>query len=206
MFESWFNNLGVLLGGLSLETILWFIVCAIIIALILFRGTIWRMIRPSKQKATSQATADEPIETSMVNGVMVATPTWKTKCGTGNYKAMVIRGSAVDWTTIPKPVGELSPADPSCPMSGGVYTVRELQQDETIDGKPYKAGEIVDYDPRQVAIRQLSMPEHAYFATHWEELVRMVYGYSKPWYTNASIWFAAAVLFIMFILGLTLGG
>lgn len=110
------------------------------------------------------------------------------KLGTGVIKTMVFcPGNIVNWTTMPKPIGEMYQADTSCPLSGGIYMVKQLE-----------TGEIVDYDPREVAIVTEETPEYAWFATHWQ-VVRRVFALPLSWFRNPANWYAAAALAILFI-------
>ncbi len=115
--------------------------------------------------------------------------------GTGNLKCMCFRpGNILDFTTIPKPIGELHIADTSLPFSGGVYTVMELEN-----------GEIVDYDQRDTPIVQNEMPEHAWFAVHWD-IVKDVFSVPLSWWQSTSTWFAVACLIGYILLALVYFG
>ncbi len=125
----------------------------------------------------------------------------KSILGTGRYKCLAVRGNILEWTTIPKPIGKHTQSETSMPVSGGIYIVRELQQDEIIDDIQKVAGDVVAYDPRHVKVEMLQTPEAAYFAINWP-IVDQVYMVPKPWYTNIKVWFAAAMLIIVFLFGL----
>jgi hypothetical protein len=96
----------------------------------------------------------------------------------------------VDFTTMPEPIGEIHFADTSCPISGGIYTVRERED-----------GSIEDYDPRQVPLDIKTTPERAYQATHWPELT-LVWGTPTPFYKNSSFWFAIICVVILFFIAM----
>lgn len=130
----------------------------------------------------------------------------RVKLGEGPYKCMVIRTAKgmgitnptcvniIDFTTMTQPMGDIDVADTSCPSSGGIYSVRELED-----------GTIVDYDPREVALEIDQTPEYAYFATHWEIVSRVFFVPLKFW-QSPKWWFAAACLFITFFLTLSVIG
>jgi len=128
----------------------------------------------------------------------------KTILGTGTVRCIAIRNSAllgydngvniIDFTTMPVPIGELHFADTSCPVSGGVYTVKENAD-----------GALEDYDPRQVPMDVKTTPERAYQATHWPELAG-VWNTPLPFYKNERFWLAIAALIVMFFLAATAMG
>jgi len=110
------------------------------------------------------------------------------KFGVGSFKCMAFRpGNIIDWTTIPAPIGELYQADASCPVSGGVYIVRETED-----------GDIIDYDPREVKVDIKTSPERAWYATHWD-IVKRVYSIPLAWWRSTATWFAAGMMLILFI-------
>lgn len=124
-----------------------------------------------------------------------APPASKSILGTGQVKCMAIRpGNILDFTTIPKPIGDIYVADTSCARGGASCIVRELDNEE-----------IVDYDPREKKLDVGSTPEYAYFATHWE-IVDRVFCVPSPWWRSTSTWFAAGMMAVTFILGLVVLG
>lgn len=111
--------------------------------------------------------------------------------GTGQFKAMVFRpGNILDFTTIPEPIGEMYQFDPSCPVSGLGYIVKQVPN-----------GEIVDYDPREVRVKIDESPEHAWFATHWD-IVSVVFSVVTPWWRSRATWYALGMMLIVFITAL----
>ena len=118
--------------------------------------------------------------------------------GTGGIKCLCfhkIKGvNAADFTTIPNAIGELYQFDPSCPVSGSGYIVKENDN-----------GAIVDYDPREIEYKLEESPEYAYFATNWE-IVKSVFFVPIQWWKSTSVWFAGAMLVIIFITSLAVLG
>ncbi len=118
--------------------------------------------------------------------------------GTGAVKCACFRRingePAIDFTTIPYPIGEMHSFDPSCPISGTGCTVVENEK-----------GEIVDFDPREVEYKVDESPEYAWFATNWDILKRVLFATTK-WWKSPSVWFAAAILVMIFITVLGLMG
>lgn len=118
--------------------------------------------------------------------------------GTGEYKCIAIRSpkllgydadvNIIDFTSMPEPMGELHFADTSCPISGGVYIVKESED-----------GTLKDYDPRQVVMDVKTTPERAYQATHWPEL-KIVWGTVGQVWKSVSFWFAIACLILTFFI------
>lgn len=113
--------------------------------------------------------------------------------GTGEYKCLCFRKidnhNVVDFTTIPKPIGEMYNIDPSCPMSGSGYIVK------------VENGLVVDYDPRSIKYILEESPEYAWFATQWE-IVKQVFFVPIKWWQSSSTLFAAAMVAGTFLLGL----
>lgn len=122
----------------------------------------------------------------------------KSGLGAGSIKCLCFRKikgvNAADFTTIPKPIGELYQFDPSCPVSGSGSIVKENGE-----------GKIVDYDPREIEYKLEESPEYAYFATTWD-IVKSVFFIPLQWWKSTSVWFAAAMLVIVFITSLAVLG
>lgn len=111
--------------------------------------------------------------------------------GTGEHKCMCYKkGNIIDFTTIPEPLGEVYQFEPSCPISGAGYIVKENE-----DGK------VVDYDPREVEVHIERSPEYAWFASHWD-IVRVVFSVPVQWWKSASTYFAVGMLVVVFVCGL----
>lgn len=112
--------------------------------------------------------------------------------GTGELKCMCFKANNVlDFTTIPKPVGEIYQFEPSCPISGAGYIVKEEQ-----------GGEIKDYDPRDVEVHIEQTPEFAWFATHWDIVTRNFWAVAVQWWKSPSTWFAVIMMIVVFICAL----
>lgn len=111
--------------------------------------------------------------------------------GTGSYKCVCfreIKGALVaDFTTIPEPIGEMYQFDPSCPISGNGYVVRQVDN-----------GDIVDYDPREVKVETDETPDYAWHAINWEEDAIAFWTVPIKWWKNLANWYAAGVLAIVF--------
>lgn len=120
------------------------------------------------------------------------------KIGSGKYQCICFRNidgvNAIDFTKINKPIGELYQFDTSCPSSGNGYIVKQ-------EGR----GEIVDYDPRQEGYNIQNSPEYAWFAISWD-ICKRVFFIPVQWYKSSSVWFAAAMLVITFIVSLAIIG
>jgi len=112
--------------------------------------------------------------------------------GTGDIPCMAFRpGNIIDWTTIPAPIGETYFADTSCPTSGSVCIVKELEN-----------GEVVDYDPREIPVEIKQTPEWAWSATHCKELVKRFWYVPFSIWKSPSLWLAFGMLLAMFIFGM----
>ena len=118
--------------------------------------------------------------------------------GKGNIKCLCFRKiqgvNVADFTTISEPIGELYQFDPSCPITGSGYIVKENER-----------GEIVDYDPREVTFHIEASPERAWFAIHWD-IVKQVFFVPVQWWKSTSVWFAVAMLVIVLIASLAVLG
>jgi len=117
--------------------------------------------------------------------------------GKGSVKCICFRrikgNNVVDFTTIEEAIGETYQVDPSCPVSGSSSIVKE------------DAGKIVDYDPREVKFTVETSPERAWFAIHWD-IVRAVFFVPVQFWKSVSVWFAAAMLVIVFVSALAVLG
>lgn len=112
--------------------------------------------------------------------------------GTGAFKCMCFKASNIlDFTTIPKPIGEIYQFEPSCPISGAGFIVKE-----EADGK------VVDYDPREVEVHLKQTPEFAWFATHWDIVTKNFWTVPVQWWKSPANWFAAAMIIVTFICAL----
>jgi len=185
------------------------IVAYIVIALfvVLFA---WGGYRLFKGKGKQVKSSDLPIAQSyesistnikeaILDGIIRGTgESSKGILGEGNIKCLCFRKiqgvSIADFTTIPEPIGELYQFDPSCPITGSGYIVRENEK-----------GEIVDYDPREVKFKIEESPERAWFAIHWD-IVKQVFFVPVQWWRSTSVWFAAAMLVIVFVTSLAVLG
>lgn len=163
----------------------WVIVLLVLVFLCLVYA-VMRLIQGGDVKRDTDAT--KPKQAVATLAVDTSKLPAKTKVGTGNYKALVIRpGGIVDFNYIPEPIGEMYQADPSCPMHGGMFIVKELPN-----------GEIIDYDPRKVKVDINKSPERAWFAINWD-LVPKVYSVPAQWWQSTSTWWAIGLTVIMFI-------
>lgn len=182
------------------------IVAVVFVALTLGYVTLRLKKKPSQNEVKKDKSLGKPqIITGDATKKEVELAAIKVVLGTGNFKCMAIRSAKVlglapgtnviDFTTMPEPIGEVHIADTSCPISGGIYTVREMDN-----------GEVVDWDPRETPMNVEETPEYAWFATHWE-VVAQVFSVPVRWWASTSIWFAVGCLAILFFVSLTaLGG
>ena len=156
----------------------------------------WRIRRNKKHNPKQKAQAIDAVKLEPeIKPAELPTELVKKVRGTGNYKAMVICKDIIDFTTIPEPIGEIYQFDPSCPMRGGGYIVKE-QAD----------GTLVDYDPRELSVIVEETPEYAWFATHWP-VVKRVFNVPVQWWKSTAMWHAAGLMVIVFISALVvLGG
>lgn len=184
-----------MLGGIDLGGII--VIAAIIVAALLFflikKGFAHAQIKERLDiLAATKAYESAIIEKAKAEGKEIK----PSILGTGDFKCLAIKpGNIIDWTTIPAPIGEMYQADTSCPVSGSIYIVRETEE-----------GKVVDYDPREVPVIIQQTPEWAWYATHWD-IVRKVFSIPLSWWKSTSLWFAAAMVVVMFIFGMaSLGG
>jgi len=176
------------------------IIAYIVIGLaVLFFG--WWVFRLIKGKKPKSEISDLPPDTSYESisaDIKGGTSESGVKIGQGNIKCLCFRRikgvNVADFTTITEPVGELYQFDPSCPVTGSGYIVKED-----------KNGVIVDYDPREIAFKVEESPERAWFAIHWD-IVKAVFFVPIQWWKSTSVWFAAAMLVIVFVATLAVVG
>ena len=119
--------------------------------------------------------------------------------GTGEYKCLCFRKikgmNVVDFTTTPKPIGEMYNIDPSCPLSGSGYIVK------------VENGIVVDYDPRQVEYKLEESPEFADLAITIGKITKMFWTTRIPWWKTAHTLLAVVMIAVTFIVTLVvLGG
>lgn len=167
------------------------IIILLAIPIIIF---IWRILK--KQKEAAKVDEHLRVMQAKTDYEKAKGKERKSILGTGEFKCLAIRpGNIADWTTIPKPIGELYMSDPTCPVSGGVYIVKEKE-----------TGEVIDYDPRKETVDVQKTPEWAWYATHWG-IVPRVFSIPLSMWKSPATWFAAATLVILFITVMaTVGG
>lgn len=116
----------------------------------------------------------------------------KSVLGTGSFNCMCFKpNNVIDFSTIPEPLGEIYQFEPSCPISGAGYVVKQ-----DADGK------ITDYDPREVEVHIEQTPEYAWFATHWDIVTRNFWTVPVQWWKSTATWFAVIMMIIVFICSL----
>jgi len=174
-------------------------IIAIIVLLAVFGLAFWWGIRRRWKKPASEAFAASRapvISTAKSKSDKRQDSTQKPLIGTGAYKAVVFRkDGAIDFTTIPEPLGQVHQVDTSCPQPGSCYTV--------IEGAH---GEIIDYDTREIPIITEELPEWAFFAINCREIVRRFWQVPLAWWRSTSIWFAAGMILVVFICFLAVFG
>lgn len=120
------------------------------------------------------------------------------RIGAGKYNCICFRKilglNVADFTKINKPVGELYQFDTSCPITGNGYIVMQAED-----------GSIIDYDPRQLEYNVRESPEYAYFAIDWS-ICNHVFFVPKQWYKSSSVWFAAGMMVMTFVVSLAIIG
>ena len=159
----------------------------------------YRLIRGTgKDKVNTDLPSDESYESISADAKVPATEGSDVVLGKGGIKCLCfrkIRGvNVADFTTIGEAIGELYQFDPSCPITGSGYIVKENAE-----------GKIVDYDPRELAFKVEESPERAWFAINWD-IVKSVFFVPLQWWKSTSVWFAAAMLVIVFITSLAVLG
>jgi len=112
--------------------------------------------------------------------------------GEGDIKCLCFRKVksviVADFTYISEPIGELYQFDPSCPISGNGYIVKQLDD-----------GTIVDYDPREVKVKENETPDYAWDAINWKDDVNNFWTVPVKWWRNVANWYAAGVLGLCFL-------
>lgn len=174
-----------------------FVYLVVALFLALFAWGIYKIFERSKAKAVTEL----PSETYEELSEQVEEPkpenAGDVKIGAGNYPCICFRKikgvNVADFTKINKPVGELYQFDTSCPSGGNGYIVK--QDDD----------KVVDYDPRQEEYDVEKSPEYAWFAINWE-ICRQVFFVPVQWYKSTSVWFAAAMLAVTFVISLAVIG
>ena len=187
----------VLVGG----GIIAYIVIGLFVVLFAWWG--YRIFKgQSKQIKSSDLPLDESYESVSADAKVAAEGEKKEEnkvvLGKGNIKCLCFRKiqgvNIADFTTISEPVGELYQFAPSCPITGSGYIVKEDEK-----------GNIVDYDPREVTFKIEESPERAWFAINWD-IVKQVFFVPVQWWKSTSVWFAAAMLVIVFVVSLAVLG
>jgi len=184
-----------MLGGMDTTGTIVIVVIVLVVGLIFFikKG----YARAEKQEALrilelTHKYEQEKIETKKESKTDEGPKEPSSILGKGDIPCMAFKlGNIVDWTTIPAPIGEAYLADTSCPISGTVFIVKQLEN-----------GDIVDYDPREVPVVIKQTPEWAYSATHCKEIVKRFWYVPYSVWKSPSLWFAAGMLVIMFIFGM----
>ena len=176
------------------------IVAYIVIGLfvVLFAWWGYRLVKGTgKGKVNADLPSDESYE-GVSAEAKPGVPKKKIILGKGNIKCLCfhkIKGvNVADFTTIGEAIGELYQFDPSCPITGSGYIVKENTE-----------GIIVDYDPRELAFKVGDSPEMAWFAIHWD-IVKSVFFVPIQWWKSTSVWFAAGMMVIVFITSLAVLG
>ena len=162
------------------------------LAVLFFGWWGYRLLKGSKkQKDNADLPSDESYE-SISASVKNAVPPGGVVLGKGGAKCLCFRqieGLLIaDFTTISKPVGEMYQFDPSCPINGNGYIVKQLEN-----------GEVVDYDPREVRVEIDTLPETAWHAINWRDDVVNFWTVATQWWKNLANWYAAAVLGLVFM-------
>ena len=165
----------------------------IVIFILIVLLIILRMFRKSQSPASRSLTSSETSDSSYEKaseGILVNDSDDKeqVKVGPGlPFRCLCfrkIKGVAVaDFTSMSEPVGELYQFDPSCPVSGSGYIVRQLDN-----------GVVEDYDPREVKMLVDDTPDHAWHAINWKDDVNSFWTVPIQWWKNTANWYAAGVL------------
>jgi len=177
------------------------IVAYIVIGLfvVLFAWWGYRLVKGTgKGKVNADLPSDESYESVSTHTKGLTTEGSNVALGAGDIKCLCfrkIRGvNVADFTTIGKAIGEMYQFDPSCPITGSGYIVKENAE-----------GKIVDYDPRELAFKVEESPERAWFAINWD-IVKLVFFVPIKWWKSTSVWFAAGMMVIVFITSLAVLG
>ena len=169
------------------------------LAVLLFAWWGYRLIRGGgKQKQNADLPSDESYE-GVSAGIKPPATTSKGILGKGNIKCLCFRKikgvNVADFTTISEAIGELYQFDPSCPTPGSGYIVKENEK-----------GEIVDYDPREVKCTWEESPDFAHLVMNGGQIIKNFWAVQVQWWKSTSVWFAAAMLVVVFITSLAVVG
>ena len=161
------------------------------IVLLFFIAAMVRAVMKTKRRVREPGLPRVPVEQEEEEVPQQEQKKTESVLGTGSYKCMCFRpGNILDFTTMPKPVGEIYQFETTCPNSGAGYIVMETE-----DGK------IVNYDPRKVAFKIKQSPEIAWFARHWD-IVKDVFAVPLSVWRSPSTYFAIGMIAIVFVCGL----
>jgi len=177
------------------------IVAYIVIGLfvLLFGWWGYRLIKGERrQKQNADLPSDESYE-SVSAEATPSTPGKKVILGRDNIKCLCFRKikgvNVADFTTISEAIGELYQFDPSCPTPGSGYIVKENDK-----------GEIVDFDPREVKYTWEESPDFAYLVMNGGQIIKNFWAVQVQWWKSTSVWFAAAMIVVVFITSLAVVG
>lgn len=164
------------------------VVFGVIVGFVLLLGLLaWRGLMPKRRPVADSKTRPTGGLESLESKATEVEASVIDTLGKGDYKCLAfLNGNIARFTKMPKPIGEGYSFDPSMPVSGFTYIVKEA-----VEG-------VVDYDPRQVKVKIEEMPERAYFAISWG-IVPVVFKISLAWWKTRSVWFAAGMMAILFI-------
>lgn len=171
----------------------------IVVFILALSGWVWWSFKGHKAKPRKKVSVvDNADSYEAISGGIKQANVEQVQLGTGDVKCLCFRKikgvNVADFTTIPNAIGEMYQFDPSVPLKGSGFIVKQLDD-----------GSIVDYDPREVPFIVKESPEYAYFATNWD-ILKSVFFVPTSWYKSTAVWFAAAVLVIVFITGLAVLG
>jgi len=173
-----------------------YIVIALFLALFAWLG--YRMFKGKGKQDTGDLLSDISHE-SISTGVQKPTGNGEVTIGKGKIKCLCFRKiqgvQVADFTSISEPVGELYQFDPSCPISGSGYIVKENEK-----------GDIVDYDPREVKYVWEESPDFAHLVMNGAQIIKNFWAVQVQWWKSTSVWFAAAMLVIVFVTSLAVLG
>lgn len=160
-----------------------------------------------KSQRPSKTIASQTFEQVSQEAKSIDTPC-DVKLGIGEIKAICFRRingiNVVDFTTIEKPIGELYQVDPSAPVPGAHFIVKEMQKDDTKLG--FKAGDIVDYDPRKVPYDVENSPERAWLAINPKAITKAFWYVNSSWWKSPVAWMAIVSVIIAFFFGMAVIG
>lgn len=163
------------------------IIIIVVFVVVLATAIWWNISRKRKQiKGDTKTSIKQSVEDKEEVEENIQTDSL---IGTGSFKAMVYRkNGALDFTTIPEPIGYIYQFDTSLPFSGGGYIAKEGDK-----------GEILDFDAREIDIVTKELPEWAWFAINCEQIVKNFWQVPSAWWQSVSMWFAAGMMLILFI-------